>query len=108
MEDMYLGRSLGLNALVKMLVGYAVGWGQEKLNRDNPLVPVLVVWLATLGAGFLFLLVAPLVGLHYPWGLSWVKTIVPVSVYNASLAFLGQSLKREGTEWLARRRSLGS
>lgn len=101
-------RFLGINGLIKMLIGYGVGWGQNKLNRENPLVPILVIWLATVGSGFLFLLFAPLGGLNYPWGLSLAKTVLPVSVYNASLAFLGQSLKREGTEWLANRRNLGS
>lgn len=107
MEDIYLCRFLGMNGLIKMLVGYGVGWGRDRLNLENPLVPVIVIWLATVGSGLLFLLLAPLGGLYYPWELSLVKTIFPISLYNASLAFLGQSLKREGKEWLANRRSLG-
>ncbi|MCG0278154.1 MAG: rod shape-determining protein MreD [Thermanaeromonas sp.] len=107
MEDLYLCRFLGMNALIKMLVGCGVGWGRDKLNLENPWVPVTVVWVASVASGFFFLLFAPLGGLYYPWGSSLLKTIFPAALYNASLAFLGESLKREGTEWLANRRSLG-
>jgi rod shape-determining protein MreD len=108
LEDLYEGRFLGLNALIKMLVGYAVGLGKDKLNRDNPLVPVFLTGVASLGAGLLFLLLSPLGGIAYPWSSGLLTVVLPASVYNTSLTFLSQSFYRRRVEWVAKKRSLGS
>lgn len=108
LEDLCEGRFLGLNALIKMLVGYAVGLGKDKLNRDNPLVPLSVAWGASLGSGLLFLLLSPLLGIAYPWLAGLLTVVLPASVYNTSLTFLIQSFYRRRVEWVARKRSLGN
>lgn len=65
-EDIFLGRYLGLNALIKALVGYGIGWGENRVYKDNLLVPVLALAAATLAANLLWLLVAPLAGWALP------------------------------------------
>ncbi|TDA70051.1 MAG: rod shape-determining protein MreD [Clostridia bacterium] len=75
-EDIYLGRYIGLNALVKTLVGYGIGWGENRIYRDNLLVPVLVLVTATLAANLLWLLVALLVGWSLPpAGVIWRQVL---------------------------------
>ncbi|MGI9950877.1 rod shape-determining protein MreD [Moorellaceae bacterium AZ2] len=108
LEDLYVGRLLGLNALIKMLLGYVLGWGRDRLNVDNPLVPVSLAWGASLAAGVMFLLLGPLGGMDYPWSSGLITVILPASIYNASLALLGQGLSRRRAEWVARKRNLGS
>ncbi|GFN22603.1 rod shape-determining protein MreD [Thermanaeromonas sp. C210] len=108
MEDLYVGRLLGFNALIKMLLGYLLGWGRDRLNVDNPWVPVSLAWGASLAAGVMFLLLCPLGGMDYPWSAALTTVILPASIYNASLAFVGQGLSRRRAEWVARKRNHGS
>jgi len=108
MEDLYTGRFVGLNAVIKMLLGYLFGWGRDRLNADNPWVPVSLAWGATLAGGVMFLLLGPLGGMDYPWPAALAAVILPASIYNASLALVGQGLSRRRAEWVARKRSHGS
>lgn len=48
MEDILAGRYLGLTALSGLLTGYAVGYLEGEFYRDNPLVPLFLVFLGSL------------------------------------------------------------
>jgi rod shape-determining protein MreD len=48
LEDLYMGRFLGLNALAKATVGYAVSKFQGNVFRENIIVGVITVVLGTL------------------------------------------------------------
>lgn len=75
-EDIYLGRYLGLNALVKALVGYGIGLGESRVYKDNLLVPVLALGTATLAGNLLWLLVAALAGKTLPpAGIIWRQVL---------------------------------
>ncbi|MGB9660981.1 MAG: rod shape-determining protein MreD [Moorellaceae bacterium] len=108
LEDLAEGRLLGLNALIKMLVGYTVGASQNRLNWDNTLVPLCFTWAASMGSGLLFLLLSPWGGISYPWSAGWLNVILPASIYNTCLAFFCQIFYRRRAEWAARKGSLGS
>ncbi len=57
LEDLYLGRFIGINALAKGLTAYIIGSLQGNVFRENILVGVLGVVIATLiNSGFLFVL----------------------------------------------------
>ena len=48
MEDLIVGRYIGLQALTKMSTGYLIGLLERKVFSDNVLVPVVVGALGTL------------------------------------------------------------
>lgn len=47
-EDLLAGRYLGLTALSGFLTGYAVGYLEGEFYRDNPIVPLFLVFLGSL------------------------------------------------------------
>lgn len=85
-EDLFLGKYLGLNALSKMLTGYLIGLGENKVFKDNLFIPVIGLFSATLFNNFVYVLLAGLAGVK--WNLAayvWDVTI-PEAIYNACLA----------------------
>lgn len=56
MEDLIVGRYIGLQALTKMLTGYFIGMLERKIFSDNVLVPVVVGALGTvIHSSFVFI-----------------------------------------------------
>ncbi|MDN5344749.1 MAG: rod shape-determining protein MreD [Clostridia bacterium] len=108
LEDLYLARFVGLNALTMMVTGYLVGLSKDALNRNNLLVPGILAFLATLGQGLMFLLVGHLAGFQYPWLAGLLAVVLPVAFYNGCLALLGYSFYQGGATWVARKRKIGS
>ncbi|MBO8168776.1 MAG: rod shape-determining protein MreD [Thermoanaerobacteraceae bacterium] len=58
-EDLFFAKYIGVNALVKMAVGFIIGLGEGRLVKENIIVPViavitgsLVFWLSTLVLDF--------------------------------------------------------
>ncbi|QGP92432.1 hypothetical protein MGLY_18140 [Neomoorella glycerini] len=108
LEDLYLAKFLGLNALTRMVSGYLVGLSKDWLNQDNLLGPGILAFLATIGQGFLFLLVGHLAGFKYPWLAGLLAVVLPTALYNGCLALLGYSFYQGGAAWAARKRKIGS
>ncbi|WP_054936270.1 MULTISPECIES: rod shape-determining protein MreD [Moorella (nom. illeg.)] len=108
LEDLYLAKFLGLNALTRMVSGYLMGLSKDWLNQDNLLGPAILAFLATIGQGFLFLLVGHLAGFKYPWLAGLLNVVLPMAVYNGSLALLGYSFYQGGAAWGTRKRKIGS
>lgn len=107
LEDLYLGKYLGLNALSKMLIGYLVGLSKDRLNQDNWLVPGILAFFATIGQGFLVLLLTYVTGQGYPW-LAGLEVILPMAFYDSGLALLGYNFYQGGIRWVTRKRRIGS
>lgn len=66
----------------RTLVGLAVGWLEERIERDNPLLAVALVTGGTLLAGGLFFLFAPQHGIAH-----WARGMALTTLYNAVLAY---------------------
>ncbi len=108
LEDLYLAKFLGLNALIRMATGYLVGLSKDWLNRDNILAPGILTFVATVGQGFLFLFISYLAGFKYPWLAGMLTVVLPMALYNSSLAVLGYSIYQGGAAWGSRKRKTGN
>ncbi len=85
-SDLFLGRWFGVQALLKMLVGYSVGWFAGKFFVDHLGVPiVMTVICVTLQELLLYLMARSSGGL--PWQLGWFfSSVWPwVLVYSVVL-----------------------
>lgn len=87
-EDLYLGRYWGLNAFVKMLTGYLVGLAENKVFKENLLIPSFGLFSATFLHNFIYIALAGLAGLGtevvpYVWHVTF-----PMASYNAIIATL--------------------
>lgn len=67
----------------RTLVGFAVGWLEERIERDNPFLAVALVTAGTLLADCLFFLFAPQRGQIAHWARGMMLT----TLYNAVLAY---------------------
>ncbi|KAB3531441.1 rod shape-determining protein MreD [Alkaliphilus serpentinus] len=47
LQDIIFGKMVGLNAMIYMLIGYTMGSINEKLYKDNPIVPILLTAAST-------------------------------------------------------------
>lgn len=83
-EDIYLGRFIGMNALAKALSCYIISWFAQGAFRENQLVPIIAVFLGTLINSLAVLVLGMLMGLDWKWGLGlWIG--IPAAIYNSCL-----------------------
>ncbi len=84
LQDLFNPSFLGLNALTKSLVGYAMGRTGAQTERDNPLFLVVVFGAAALAHDFVYLLFFT----RFHMGkfiLTWLSVGVPSALYTAVL-----------------------
>lgn len=84
MEDIYLGRFIGMNALAKGLTAFAAGWLTRGAFSENLFVPIITTFLSTLFNNFIFLILGKTAGLQWAMSL-WLWKAVPIAIYNTCL-----------------------
>lgn len=84
LEDLYLGRFIGMNALAKGITSFFTGWITGGAFRENLLVPIISLVVGTLLNQFIFLSLGKLAGLQWSWSL-WFWKGVPLAIYNSCL-----------------------
>ncbi|MDD4798998.1 MAG: rod shape-determining protein MreD [Clostridia bacterium] len=84
--DLIQGKYLGLETLSLAAVAFVVSLWSRRFYKDNYLIPIIAVFLATIGYGALFLLLSRLAGLYLPFWSSLIFFVFPQAVYNAVLA----------------------
>lgn len=83
-EDLFLAKFIGMNALIKGIVGLGTGSLEKRIYKDNIFVPIIIVILGTLVGGIGFYLFSLI--LKIPVDISYFKTILlPTLLYNTIL-----------------------
>lgn len=88
LEDLYLGRFIGMNALSKGLTSYLIGLIAGGAFRENLLVPIISVFVGTLFNFTAVFILGKIIGLQWSWGLL-VEKGLPLAIYNACLVPFG-------------------
>ncbi len=86
MLDILHGQFLGLEALGKMAVGYAMGLVSTRIFKDNILVPLVMAGLGTLIDQVVFLFMGTSFGLNYYVWPGAFLVVLPMMLYNSLLA----------------------
>ena len=87
MQDIYLPADLGLNALAKSLVGFAIGYGRSRIVADNIQVQIALLFGAALCHDLIYYLGTSAIGLvDLPY--FWLRYGVGRAVYTALLGTL--------------------
>ncbi|MDW7674104.1 MAG: rod shape-determining protein MreD [Bacillota bacterium] len=86
LEDLVVGRFIGLNALIKMTIGFLVGLTEGKIYKENLIAPGLLVLLASIISGYLNLILLGIAGIPLAFGENFWRTIFPIALYNIGLA----------------------
>ncbi len=80
------GGPLGVNALSKLVVGFASGMFERSIYIENPLLPAIATFIGTLLGGVLLVTVALLVGLGVPPWPAIVAQMTLQAVLNSAIA----------------------
>lgn len=86
LEDLYLGRFIGLNAISKALTGFLVGKLQGSFFRENILIGILAVAFGTLVNTFILLVLSRLAFTPFHFNLQFYVGIIYQFIYNVILA----------------------
>lgn len=86
LEDLYMGRFIGINALSKALTAYAIGRLQGNVFKENLLVGVIAVLVATVINALLLVGLSLSVSEIYNVDMGLFISIVLQCVYNTIIA----------------------
>lgn len=102
-EDLILGRFIGLSALSKGITGYLIGLGEKRFFKENFLVPLLASFSGTVVCQVVYLLLLNLVSGENVW-LRFKEVVLPQALYNSLLGLLMYSkFARSATRGILRR-----
>ena len=87
-EDLFLGRFLGINALIKGFAGYLAGMVEKEIVKENMFIPVFAVWALSLVHYLGYGMVVILLGHGRTLGLNFLVTALPFALYNSVIAVL--------------------
>jgi rod shape-determining protein MreD len=85
-QDIFVGRFIGLHAVSKMIVGYLLGLMEQKVFKENLFVSVVAVFLGTLMAEFIIWFISLFLFWHYPFLNAVKQVILPSALVNAIFA----------------------
>ncbi len=88
LQDIIFGYTIGLNALVFMVIGYLIGLMDQKISKDNLLIPFVLTVLATVFYETINLLLLFLLGYRIEL-LNIIKKMLIVEViYNSFVSLV--------------------
>ncbi|MDR3562859.1 MAG: rod shape-determining protein MreD [Negativicutes bacterium] len=97
LQDLASGNIFGLNVLAKIVTGYLAGAMERKVFKENILLPVLAVTLATVFNNFVMILTLIVLGYNPDLSAALVNILYLV-IYNAIMAIPVHYL----VSWIAR------
>lgn len=84
LEDIFLGRFIGMNALTKGLTAGIVGWFAQRAFSENLLVPIISLFCGSILNELFFFIAGRLIGLNWSFELL-VWRAIPVAFFNTCL-----------------------
>ncbi|MFZ7102315.1 MAG: rod shape-determining protein MreD [Peptococcaceae bacterium] len=85
LEDLYLAKYLGLNAVSKFCIGLIIGFMEKRTYKDNFFVPVLSLFVGSLVYSVIYLIFTNIAG-YYLNPAQMLRVALPVAIYNACFA----------------------
>lgn len=104
LKDMVSGGIIGLDAIPMMVVGGLTGAMECRVFKDNPLVPVVVVFCATVLEGILRFLIEASLGWTVSMGVAIFGLVIPAAVYNSLVGLLIYGSVRKFNRYLMKYR----
>ncbi len=88
LEDVFVGRLIGSNALVKAIVGFLTGQVEKEIIKENVLISIFMVWVFSVIHNLLYGLLLVILGLGSTLGLDFLRTLFTFAFFNAFLALI--------------------
>lgn len=87
LQDLATGTFFGVDIFSKMLIGYACGTFSRNVFKEQALLPVISVIIASAANYFIILLFMILLGYRFDWMQQLSGLLLPMMMYNAVFAF---------------------
>lgn len=100
MEDLASGTFLGMNALSRLLLGYAVGSGSASVFKDQMVLPVFSSIFVTAANYFILAVLMVLLGYRFSLLGHVQYTLLPMLVYQFLFAYPVHRMVCRGDKWL--------
>jgi len=84
--DLLTAQIFGIYTLAKLITGYVMGGFEKKVFKENPILPVVAVFIATFIHEFILYISAFTLEIRAPFWLMFGQTMVPNALYNCLLA----------------------
>ncbi|QRN86109.1 rod shape-determining protein MreD [Clostridia bacterium] len=84
-EDLFIGRFVGSNAIVKALVGFFTGQVEREIVKENVVIAVAMVWILTVVNHLLYGALMIILGNANYLGLDYLRTLLTSAFYNGIL-----------------------
>ena len=88
LQDIIFGHTIGLNALVFMVIGYLIGLMDQKISKDNLLIPFVLTALATVFYETINLLLLFLLGYRMELLNIIKKMLITEVIYNSVVSLV--------------------
>ena len=86
LQDILIGRLLGANALVYMMVGLSIGSFENKIFKDHTVTPIFFAALGTLGYHLMYYFIMYTVNDKISIPLLFTKIIAIEALYNSVIS----------------------
>lgn len=102
-EDIFLCKYIGLNAVTRMLTAYLIGTTEDIIFKDYALIAALGLFIGTYLNNFLYILVSGLANIDANFSINIWSSTLEEAIYNAVLAlFLYSKFYKEATKGILR------
>ena len=88
LQDIIFSTVIGVNGIIYFFIGYIVGMTEDKLSKDNILVPIFSTFLSTLFYHLLYYLFMFFLGYSVNFLLFFRQIVLLEMVYNSLLSVL--------------------
>ena len=102
-QDIVYGFPIGISAISKGLIGFASGFGEDKFNKDFPLIPIPFVFIGTFVHDFIYLLSHKLTGVQVEVFRTLFQEGIPLLLLNAFIAPIVFVIVKRTNLWVDKR-----
>ncbi|NMB26874.1 MAG: rod shape-determining protein MreD [Tissierellia bacterium] len=88
LQDIVFSPVIGVNAFIYFFIGYFIGMAENKLSKDNALIPFVITLGSTIGYHLFYYLFMFFLGHNLNFSVFFKKIVIFETVYNSLLSIL--------------------
>ncbi len=103
LQDLLFGQYLGMNTLAKVIAGYVFGMLEKKIYKENLLIPMAIIFVATLMHETVLYMLRQYQGLSAGYFSTLRSVMISAAIYNSCLTpFIYGKFYKSSTKGLLR------
>lgn len=88
LQDIFFSPVIGVNPLIYFFIGYSIGMAENKLSKDNILIPFILTAIATIFYHLFYFLSMYFLGHNISFVVFFKKVVLFEMIYNSILSML--------------------